>query len=91
MKILMGKEGQILHDELIDELSKISYIKFDNNNGKNKIFHVTISSKKIQKIFNELWGYVNKIPCDFNCNFDNICIYKWVDNTWKLYKEYNLV
>lgn len=91
MKILMSKEGQILHYELIDELSKISYIKFDKHDGKNKIFHVTISSKKIQKIFNELWDYVNKIPCDFNCNFDNICIYKWVDNTWKLYKEYNLI
>lgn len=89
MKVLMSKEGQLLHDELIDELSKIPYIKFDKHDGKDKVFHVTISSKKIQKIFNELWDYVNQVPCDFNCQFDNVCIYKWIDNTWKLYKEYN--
>ncbi len=89
MKVLMSEEGQVLHDELIDELSKISYIKFDKHDGKDKVFHVTISSKKIQKIFNELWDYVNQVPCDFNCQFDNVCIYKWIDNTWKLYKEYN--
>ena len=51
MKVNMSKEGKILHDELIDELDKVSYINFDKHDGKNKIFHVTITSKKIQKIF----------------------------------------
>ena len=90
MKVLMSKEGQKVHDELIDELSKIPYINFSSHDGKDKIFHVTISSKKIQKIFNDLWEYVTPISCDFDCSFDNICIYKWEDNTWKLHKEYTL-
>lgn len=90
MKVLMSNEGKTLHDELIDELSKVNYLNFDEKDGKNKIFHVTISSKKIQKIFNDLWEYVNKIDCNFNCNFDNVCIYNWEDNTWKLHKEYTL-
>lgn len=90
MKVLMSKEGQEVHDDLIDSLSKVPYIKFESHDGKNKIFHVTISSKKIQKIFNDLWNYVVPINCDFDCSFDNICVYKWEDNTWKLHKEYFL-
>ncbi|MEG2786260.1 MAG: 2'-5' RNA ligase family protein [Romboutsia sp.] len=90
MKILMSNEGQTLHDKLIDALSTVSYINFNNDDGKNKIFHVTISSKKIQKIFTNLLEYISHIPCEFDCSFDNICIYKWQDNTWKLHKEYLL-
>ncbi|MBO3444119.1 2'-5' RNA ligase family protein [Clostridium sp. CCUG 7971] len=90
MKVLMSDEGKILHDKLIDELSKIPYINFGEKDGKDKVFHITISSKKIQKIFNELWEYVNKIDCDFDCHFDNICIYKWENNTWILHNEYIL-
>ncbi|WP_042273774.1 2'-5' RNA ligase family protein [[Clostridium] dakarense] len=90
MKVLMSNDAKVLHNELIDELSKISYIGFDKKDGKDKVFHITISSKKIQNIFNELWEYVNKIDCDFDCHFDNICIYKWENNTWMLHKEYVL-
>lgn len=90
MDVIMSIEGKILHDELIDELDKINYISFKPTEGKDKIFHVTVSSKKIQNIFDKLWSYVSVIPCDFNCNFDNICIYKWENNTWKLHKEYSL-
>lgn len=63
---------------------------FNDRDGKDKVFHITVSSKKIQNIFPKLWDYVNKIPCEFECSFDNICIYKWEDNTWKLHKEYLL-
>ena len=90
MKVIMSKEGQILHDNLVDSISNIDYINFNNLDGKNKIFHVTISSKKIKNIFNDLWNYVNRIQCDFDCKFDNICIYRWVNNTWILHKEYEL-
>ena len=61
MKVIMSKEGQILHDNLVDSISNIDYINFNNLDGKNKIFHVTISSKKIKNIFNDLWNYVNRI------------------------------
>lgn len=90
MNVLMSKDGKIIHDKLIDSLSNIPYIKFDNKDGRDKIFHVTISSKKIQNIFSVLWDYVNQIPCEFNCEFDNICIYRWDNNTWNLHKEYLL-
>ena len=90
MKVLMSNEGKLMHDELIDYLSNIDYLDFSKEDGKDKVFHVTISSKKIRNIFNDLWDYVSSIPCDFDCSFDNICIYKWVDNTWVLHKEYLL-
>lgn len=90
MKVLMSDEGKAIHDELIDDLSNIDYLDFSKEDGKDKVFHVTISSKKIRNIFNDLWDYVSSIPCDFDCSFDNICIYKWVDNTWVLHKEYLL-
>ena len=90
MEVNMSKEGKKLHDELFDELNKIDYINFGEKDGKDKIFHVTVSSKKIQKIYHELWDYVSHIPCDFNCFFDNISIFKWENNTWILHKEYTL-
>ena len=90
MKVLMSDEGKLMHDELIDDLSNIDYLNFSKEDGKDKVFHVTISSKKIRNIFNDLWDYVSLIPCDFDCHFDNICIYKWHDNTWILHKEYLL-
>lgn len=90
MDVIMSKKAKSLHDRLIDDLSKIPYIKFNDRDGKDKVFHITVSSKKIQNIFPKLWDYVNKIPCEFECSFDNICIYKWEDNTWKLHKEYLL-
>lgn len=88
MDVHMGKECKILHDKLIEKLEKLPYIHFKNHDYKDKVFHVTISSKKIQKIYDELWEYVNNIPCDFDCKFDNVSVFKWEDNTWKLYKEY---
>ncbi|CAH2213455.1 2'-5' RNA ligase family protein [Tepidibacter aestuarii] len=90
MKVLMSDEGKTIHDKLIDDLNKINYLDFSKEDGKDKVFHVTISSKKIRNIFNKLWNYVSLIPCNFDCHFDNICIYKWVDNTWVLHKEYLL-
>ncbi|MBD7913400.1 MULTISPECIES: 2'-5' RNA ligase family protein [Clostridium] len=91
MNVNMSKEGKALHDRLISEMSLIPYIKFDKKDGKNKIFHVTIASKNLGPIYDKVWGYVNENLCDFNdCYFDNIVIYKWEDNTWKVFKEYNL-
>ena len=86
--LIWTKFYKILHDKLIEELEKLPYIHFKNHDYKDKVFHVTISSKKIQKIYHELWEYVNNIPCDFDCKFDNVSVFKWEDNTWKLYKEY---
>ena len=90
MKVFMSEDGQIIHNKLIDEMSKIDYINFSSHDGKDKIFHVTITSKKIQKIFNDIYDYIKTIPCEFNCSFDNISIFKWENNTWVLHKEYLL-
>ncbi len=91
MDVQMSAGGKALHDGLIDNLTYIPYMSFDKRDGKDKIFHVTVSSKRINNIFHELWDYVNKHPCDFQCNFDNVSIYKWVNNTWVLHKEYLFV
>ena len=88
MNVNMSQSAKKVHDKLIDSMNKIAYIKFKESDGKSKIFHVTISSKKIQNIYERLWDYVTKIPCNCNCKFDNICIYKWEDNTWVLHKEF---
>lgn len=88
MDLHMSKEGEIFHNKIVDELSKLSYINFTKSDGKNKVFHVTLASKRIQDIYYEIWSYVNKIPCNFNCEFDNICIYAWDNNKWNLVHEY---
>lgn len=88
MKVLMSPQGKIIHDKLISELEKFKYINFNNHDGKDKIFHVTLASKKINKIYKDIFNYVTPIPCSFDCTFDNISIFKWQDNTWVLHKEY---
>lgn len=90
MSVKLSDEAKKIHDELIDELSKISWIEFEPNEGKNKIFHCTIVSRRIRDKFKEIWEYVNKYECNFESYFDNISLYKWNNNTWELYKKYEL-
>lgn len=90
MDVEMSPKGKEVHDKFIDELSKVPYINFRESDGKDKVFHVTVTSKKIQNMYNELWDYVNRFQCKFNCKFDNVCIYMWRDNTWKLYKRFDI-
>lgn len=90
MKVYMSKEGKVLHDKLIDSMDKSSYITFDSLDGKEKVFHVTIASKKLKLKYNELWNYVSTLKCDFKCKFDNISIYKWEEETWKLHRAFEL-
>lgn len=89
MDVQMSPEAKKVHDELIDLMSDFSYISFKENEGKNKIFHVTLASKKLTPMYNEIWDYVNNYPFNFECLFDNVSIYMWEDNAWKLYKEFN--
>lgn len=91
MDVDMSKEGKKLHDRLIEEIDKSPYINFTKTDGKDKVFHVTLSSKKLPPIYEEVWNYVNKFECDFECKFDNITIYKWEENTWKIYREFLLL
>lgn len=90
MKVNMSNGGKEMHDRLIEEMEKIPYIMFNRQDGKDKVFHVTISSKKLEPIYEDVWEYVNKYPCEFDCIFDNISIYKWQDETWVLHKCFEL-
>ena len=90
MKVDMSKEGQNVHDKLIEKINKISYINFRQREGKDKVFHVTLASKKLEPIYNEVWDYVNKYTCNFKCEFDNITIYNWDNNTWNIYREFKM-
>ncbi len=86
----MSREGKEMHDRLIDVMEPISYIRFDEKDGKNKVFHVTVTSKKLESVYETIWDYVMTYPCNYKCMFDNICIYRWEDETWKIHKEYIL-
>ena len=88
MDVSMSKEAKKIHDRLIDKLEVLPFINFNKKDGKDKVFHVTITSKKLPPKFKDVWEYVNEFNCDYICNFDNIALYKWEDNTWKLHKEY---
>lgn len=90
MDVHMSPEGKALHDRLIDAMGKVPYIHYTPTDGKDKVFHVTVSSKRIQPIFQALWKYVQHYPCDFDCQFDNIAIYRWVNHTWELDRRYEL-
>lgn len=88
MKVDMSVEGKELHDKLNDTIESLPYIAPDNKGGKNKVFHVTIASKKINEIYSDIWEYINTKPCSFICKFNNVSIYKWQENTWILHKKY---
>lgn len=90
MDVKMSPKGKEIHDKLIDTMNEFSYIEFTKTDGKDKVFHITLASKRIQPIYSELWQYITQYPCNFNCSFDNVCIYKWEDNTWNLHREFNI-
>lgn len=89
MNIKVSEAAKKVNDELIDELVKIPWLEFKANEGKDKIFHCTIVSRRLQDKFKEIWDYVNQYQCDFNTYFDNISLYQWKNNTWILYKKFN--
>jgi 2'-5' RNA ligase len=90
MDVFASKEAKDMHDRLIEQLQTLPWLQFQDHDGKDKIFHLTITSKKIQKIFSELWEYVQQFPCDFQSSFSNVSLYKWEQHTWVLHKEYKL-
>lgn len=88
MKVNMSKEAKDVHDKLVDAMSSVPYIEFDKKDGKDKTFHLTLASKNLRPIYNKVWEYVQQYPCEFQCSFDNVTIYKWEELTWKIYKEF---
>lgn len=90
MDVKMSKEAKEVHDRVIDVLESFPYIRCNDKDGKNKIFHVTVSSKKIERIYDQLWEYVHRYPCDFDCAFDNISLYRWGETKWVLEEVFEL-
>lgn len=90
MDVKMSKEAKEVHDRVIDVLESFPYIQCNNKDGKDKIFHVTVSSKKIEPIYDQLWEYVHRYPCDFDCLFDNISLYRWGEAKWVLEEVFEL-
>lgn len=90
MDVNVSQEAKKVHDELMDELRKIPWIEFKANEGKDRVFHCTIVSKRIQDKFKDIWEYVNQYKCDFDVCFDNLSLYKWQNNTWELFRKFNL-
>lgn len=88
MDIKVSKEAKIIHDQLIDEISKIQWLEFKRNEGKDRVFHCTILSRNIRDRFYEIFDYVKQYNCDFDSYFDNLSLYKWENNTWVMYKKF---
>ena len=49
MEVIMSKEGKKLHDDLFDELNKISYINFGEKDGKTKFFMLQFLQRKYKQ------------------------------------------
>lgn len=92
MKVIPSKEALKVHDNFINNLKKISWLKWKHHEGndKNKVFHCTIVSRLNKDKFFPIWEYVNKYTPQFETYFDNISILKWENNKWETYKEYIL-
>lgn len=90
MKIKMSKEGKSMHDRLIDKISSVPYINFMKKEGKDKIFHVTLATRMKGPLYHKVFDYVNQYPCNFECLFDNVSIYKFENYKWILYREFML-
>lgn len=87
MDVKVSDEAKQVYDDLIDEISQISWIDFKKNEGKDRVFHCTILSRRIQDKFNEIWEYINQYKCEFDLYFDNLALYIWKNNTWVIYKK----
>ncbi|MHC1682304.1 MAG: 2'-5' RNA ligase family protein [Clostridiaceae bacterium] len=87
MDIEVSEEAKRIHDDLIDEISKISWLEFKKNEGKDRVFHCTILSRRIKDRFHEILDYVKQYNCNFDCYFDNLSLYRWENNTWVMYKK----
>lgn len=88
MDVVLTKEAKAVHDRLIDILEQFDYISCNQKDGKDKTFHVTVASKRIGPIYDELWEYVQKIPCDYDCQFDNVTLYRWGDRKWEVEEKF---
>lgn len=91
MKVIMSKEAKNIHDLYIDSLLQINNLEWKLHEGKDKIFHCTLLSRRLEKKYKPIWDYVNNFNPKFTGYFDNISIYYWDENKWILYKEYNLL
>lgn len=90
MAVKMSKEAKAVHDRFIDLIESFPYIQCKEKDGKDKQFHITISSKKIEPIYDQLWEYVHRYPCDFDCRFDNISLYRWEERKWVIEEVFEL-
>lgn len=90
IKTIFSKEAKKVYNELEALLKTLKWLEWKKNESGERVFHVTIASKRIGDKFQDIWQHVNKTPCKFHVYFDNISIYKWEGNTWVLYKKFVL-
>lgn len=88
MDIKMSDAAKVVHDELIDEISKIPWLEFKKNEGKDRVFHCTILSRRIKDRFHEIMDYVKQNQCKFDSYFDNLTLYRFENNTWVVFKKF---
>lgn len=58
MNVNMLKEVKVVYDRLIDKMNILYYIKFENRDGKDKIFYVILVLKRLKLLFYKVWECV---------------------------------
>ncbi|WP_455715530.1 2'-5' RNA ligase family protein [Anaerosporobacter sp.] len=90
MDVIMSKGAKAVHDRFIDLLESFPYIRCNAKDGKDKKFHITVASKKLDPIYDQVWEFVHRYPCDFECRFDNITLYRWEETKWVVDEVFEL-
>lgn len=90
MDIHPSKKAIMLHENLYMELKTLDFLEWKSNESKNRVFHSTIVSRRIQKKFKDIWQFVNNYTVSFDTYIDNITIMKWDNGCWHIYKKFIL-
>ena len=89
-----SQDAKILFTELINELSKISWMQWSEFDGPSLRFHMTIA-QKCGKLCQEVLHFLEGKNRRFDVNFNNITIFRQDTaaggvKPWKLYKRFEL-
>ncbi len=89
LQLNFSKKAIEIYRELIKRLDKISWLKWNKLDKKEK-FHITLIYSNASKNFKKIWKYISKSKPNFNLKFDNIAIIRKPRKYWQVYKIYKI-
>jgi 2'-5' RNA ligase len=92
IKVRPSKAAKSVFFDFISELNKVREMQWDSDDGKKRVFHLTIA-EECDKHFNDVWKFLqSKEARYFDCWFDNITIFKPFEihgrRLWRPYKSF---